>query len=345
MTKRIFATVFLTAALTGLGSASVFAQDTRQPEVNKLYAFGDSLTDTGNLFFLSGNTEPPSPPYFNGRFSDGRTWIEPFAERLGLDIDFDIPFNHNYAIGGAFTGFDGEAGPGLGVLSQVNRFLFTVGSVEPDDLVVIWAGANDYFFIKAPPDVLINDAINNLATAVSDLALMGYARHFLVPNLPNLGDTPLARLQDDPAVVDGLNALTAAHNAALAETMHNLSATLGVEIIIVNVNAAFAELLKRQKIFGYDNVTLPCLIQQVDGSRIPSGACPSDGTTFDSTGVLFWDLVHPTASGHELIAAFAHATLLANRELPERVSDVERISTQFALGMLRASGAVSAPRP
>ncbi|HSS66496.1 MAG TPA: SGNH/GDSL hydrolase family protein [Gammaproteobacteria bacterium] len=345
MMKRIFYTAILAAALIGFGTTGVLADDPRQPQVTNLWAFGDSLTDSGNLFFLSGNTEPPSPPYFNGRFSDGPTWIEPFAERLGLDIDFDIPFANNYAIGGAFTGFDGEAGPGLGVLSQVNLFLATVGSVPPDDLMVIWAGANDYFFINAPPNVLVNDAINNLATAVSNLALMGNARRFLVPNLPKLGDLPLARLQGDPAVVAGLNALTAAHNAALAETMANLSATLGVEIVIVNVNAALAELLTRQHLFGYDNVSLPCLIQQADGSRIPSGACPPDGASFDSTGVLFWDLVHPTRTAHELLAAFAHATLVASRGLPETVFDPERISTQIAIGKMRAAGATAAPRP
>ncbi len=341
MIKRLFATAFLTATLLGIVSASVLAKDPRQPEVNNLWAFGDSLTDTGNLFFLSGRTSPPSPPYFDGRFSDGPTWIEPFSERLDLDINFNIPFANNHAIAGAFTGFDGLSGP-IGVLSQVGNFLGSGGSFQPDDLVVVWAGANDYFFISAPPEVLVENTVSNLAQAVTDLVLIGNARRFLIPNLPNLGNTPLG-LSQGQAVVDGLNDLTAAHNAVLAETMAALADGLGVEILIVNVNAAFAEVLKRQKLFGYDNVTGSCLIQLPDGTRPPTGDCGFD--PIDSTGVLFWDLIHPTGSAHELLAAFAHATLVASESLPETVFDAERISTQIALGKLRAAGAVAAPRP
>ncbi|NEP43369.1 MAG: hypothetical protein F6K35_30750, partial [Okeania sp. SIO2H7] len=36
-----------------------------------IYLFGDSFVDIGNAFSLSGGTIPPSPPYFEGRFSNG----------------------------------------------------------------------------------------------------------------------------------------------------------------------------------------------------------------------------------------------------------------------------------
>ena len=42
--------------------------------------------------------------------------------------------------------------------------------------------------------------------------------------------------------------------------------------------------------------------------------CPSDdGMTFDAAGVLFWDLIHPTAAAHRQIAVVAHTTLVAIR--------------------------------
>lgn len=339
MFKRYLAVACLAVLLIGQGGGSVLAQDPRQPEVTNLWAFGDSLTDTGNLFYLSGFVLPPSPPYFNGRFSNGPVWIEPLARRLGLEIDFDTPFANNHAIAGAFTGVDGLSGPDIGVLSQVDGFLASGGTFEPNDLVVVWAGANDYFFTGTTP----SEAVDNLALAVMELYDAG-ARRFMVPNLPNLGDTPLAHSQGQ-AAVDGLNAMTAAHNAILAEVMNDLADLLQAEIVLVNVNASFAELLKRQTLFGYDNVTVPCLIQQPDGTRPPSGACPANGDTFDATGTLFWDLIHPTATAHELLAAFAHATLVASESLPDTVSDIGRISTQIALAQLRAAGATAAPRP
>ncbi|MDY6992457.1 MAG: SGNH/GDSL hydrolase family protein, partial [Pseudomonadota bacterium] len=42
--------------------------------LSPIYVFGDSLSDKGNLFELTGL--PPDPPYFNGRFSNGLLWSE-----------------------------------------------------------------------------------------------------------------------------------------------------------------------------------------------------------------------------------------------------------------------------
>jgi outer membrane lipase/esterase len=330
MLKRFLTIVCLTTVLIGAGTTGGIARDPRQPEVSDLWVFGDSLTDTGNLHFLSGGIAPPSPPYFNGRFSNGPVWIEPFAERLGLTIDFDTPFANNQAVGGAFTGLDGLFGAGTGVLSQVGGFLAAGGTFQPDDLVVVWAGANDYLFTPiAPPD-----AVENLALAVTELSDTG-ARRFLVPNLPNLGDTPLARSQG-PAVVDGLNALTAVHNAILAQVMAQLADLLEVEIIIVDVNAGLREIFARPVVFGFDNLSVPCLVQQPDGTRPPSGACPPDGDTFDATGTLFWDLIHPAEAAHALVAADS---------LPETLAGEADVVTQLALGQMRAFGAVEASQP
>ena len=59
--------------------------------------FGDSLSDTGNLFLVSGfppamiidlATGIQSDGYFQGRFANGPVWIEHFIESLELD-NFD----------------------------------------------------------------------------------------------------------------------------------------------------------------------------------------------------------------------------------------------------------------
>jgi hypothetical protein len=49
------------------------------PRPDNIIVFGDSLSDTGNAFEATGRREPPSPPYFAGRFSNGPVWVEDFA--------------------------------------------------------------------------------------------------------------------------------------------------------------------------------------------------------------------------------------------------------------------------
>ncbi|MHC5725840.1 MAG: SGNH/GDSL hydrolase family protein, partial [Nostoc sp.] len=51
---------------------------------DQLYVFGDSLSDTGNIYNATGKTYPQSPPYFDGRFSDGPIWIDYLGDQLGL---------------------------------------------------------------------------------------------------------------------------------------------------------------------------------------------------------------------------------------------------------------------
>src|SRR5271170_2372499 len=56
-----------------------------------LYAFGDSLTDTGR--------NPPGAQYYEGRYSNGPLWIEYLSAMLG------IPYNasNNLAYSGSTT--------------------------------------------------------------------------------------------------------------------------------------------------------------------------------------------------------------------------------------------------
>src|SRR5215469_5066295 len=69
--------VFLTALLL---LPSAYAQT---PRPDNIIVFGDSLPDTGNAFEATGHREPASPPYFDGRFSNGPVWVEDFAASFG----------------------------------------------------------------------------------------------------------------------------------------------------------------------------------------------------------------------------------------------------------------------
>ncbi len=62
-----------------------------------IVVYGDSLSDNGNLFKDSGGTQPPDPPYFKGRRSDGPVAVEQLA------ILFGVPLL-DFAYAGATTG-------------------------------------------------------------------------------------------------------------------------------------------------------------------------------------------------------------------------------------------------
>lgn len=311
LTRRLAAALTAGTLIVGWASPGA-AQDGGPPEISNLFAFGDSLTDTGNLFFLTGGIEPPSAQYFNGRFSNGPVWIEQFAGLLDLTIDFDTPFGNNQAIGGAFSDTRGEVLPGTGLLSQVDSFLAEGGTGGPGDLFVVWIGANNYFGGDAGPGKVVAD----LTGAIVELHLSGGAENFLVPNLPNLGDLSRGVPWQTEAQRTILNLRTQLHNTLLARAVIELRRTLGVNIVLVDINTAFSDLLENPGMFGFVNADVPCLIQTGGGVRVESGACfPPGALTFDILGHVFWDLIHPTTQAHALIAMTAHTAWTMSQSL------------------------------
>ncbi|OMJ14411.1 Thermolabile hemolysin [Smittium culicis] len=132
--------------------------------IERIVVFGDSNVDGGNVYMLSGKTFP-SPPYFEGKFTNGPTWVESLARVLGVSID-------NYAYGGAtidnslvagtidLSGNSGLGGSGRkkripGVKQQILKYLklYPQSSqrVRPErTLFIIQAGMNDISSMLIP---------------------------------------------------------------------------------------------------------------------------------------------------------------------------------------------------
>ena len=121
--------------ITLLGSPQAAGAD----QFKRLVVFGDSLSDSGNLFGLTGF--PPAPFYWMGRFSNGPTWVENLASYLDAPLE-------NYAVAGANTDDTNNQGPFPGIRAQIGNSTTGYISTHPvaDDrvLYVIWGGANDY---------------------------------------------------------------------------------------------------------------------------------------------------------------------------------------------------------
>lgn len=258
---------------------------------SRIFVFGDSLSDTGNLFRLSGGYPPA--PYFEGRFSNGPLWIEQLADALGMEI----AVGDNYAVGGATTGhfnsndgLNGRDYPGL--LDEVASFTVRRTPAEAEGaLFVVWAGANDFFAALTTgqdPQVLIGNGVGNTVQAIQQLWQAG-ARHILVANVPDLGLTPyvLGMNAGDP-----VTQLSAIYDQVLSSALDSLAAA-GIPTTRVDAFATLREMVTQSAQFGFTNVTDPLIMV--------GGTAP---------GYLFWDSVHPTTEGHAVFAEAAADSLI-----------------------------------
>ncbi len=73
------------SSLGRLGAGLVFAAgllaSSAASAYSDIFVFGDSLSDSGNVFAATGGFPPA--PYYDGRFSNGPTYAEDLAGMLG----------------------------------------------------------------------------------------------------------------------------------------------------------------------------------------------------------------------------------------------------------------------
>ncbi|MEH1840638.1 MAG: SGNH/GDSL hydrolase family protein [Nostoc sp.] len=251
--------------------------------ISELYVFGDSLSDTGMVFRATGEMYPPNPTYFQGRYSNGRVWIEYLAESLHLSSKQ----THNFAYGGATTGsVSNSYVPSL--LNQVQTFTQTHRHPNPDALYVLWAGANDY--LQGVNNATI--PVKNVTTAINSLIDVG-AKKILVANLPDLGQLPATRNSTNSV---NLSTLTQAHNQGLRRSLKILNQQHSdLEIVQLDINALYRDAIANPAAFNFTNVSSPCL----------SG----DRTCSNPDLFLFWDGIHPTTAAHRIIGETAFSTI------------------------------------
>ena len=308
--------------------------------IDRIYVFGDSLSDTGNVFNLTGGFSPKAPPYYPGRFSNGPIWVDALANKLGLAPALVTELSGgakssdgiNFAFGGATSGTNNVAGPLPGLQTEINFFksglAATNQSADSEALYIVWAGGNDYLGggVTDP-----TGPISNISTAVTSLFNVG-ARNFLVANLPDLGKAPVG-LSGGIAVSNGLNQLTGFHNLGLSQSLAELSKSLtGINLKSLNINSLFNDVITNKEKFGFTNVTNSCLTNY-------DGPLDSNYDICDNPdSYLFWDNIHPTAAGHKLVADLAFAALTSAPDTDPHTSVPEPAS---ALGIL-AVGALGA---
>jgi phospholipase/lecithinase/hemolysin len=230
----------------------------------KLVVFGDGLSDQGRWGPLTGFRYPPSPPFAEGRWTGGPTWVEHLSRLSGVPLAAE----DNHAMGGAITGWwnineplRGALGlaaevPLPGVRGQVEAAL-AAGPADPQALFILWAGGHDIgnWLEYGQPDILAEPPAANLRAAAERLIGAG-ARHILVGTMPDMGATALYAGTDK---AERATEATEAMNAGIHAWAEELT-TDGVQVIVLDGAAAFASAFTRAGELGitvFDEAYLP----------------------------------------------------------------------------------------
>jgi outer membrane lipase/esterase len=284
--------IFVLATLSAIPIAAVAST----PTFGAVYVFGDSYCDVGNIFAATGGAEPPAP-YYNGRFSNGPIWVDHVAGFLGVPMKASLLGGTDYAFGGAWVTAPQPLGGGAFIPSvpqQVQLYLGQHGGkADPNALYILEGGGNDILgTTSGSPDALGYE----IAVGIADSELMlrrAGARHFMVPNLFNVGLLPAA----------AGNATFA--TAASTATNHWVGKLLAfeellprVQILRMDVFSLINAVETDPTHFGFTDVTDPCLTTTL---------CVDPDHTF------FWDTHHPTEFGHAFFAVTLENALTQDR--------------------------------
>ena len=298
-----------------------------------LYAFGDSLSDAGNAFIATGGTEPVSPPYSDGRFSNGPVWVQDLASQLGLPaLTASLAGGTDFAVGGAQTGTTPVHTANLSDLpAQLTAFQAAVPTPASGALYTLWIGANDLFSILGTPGISTatamadaNAAVSNVVTFVAGLAADG-AKNLLLVTVPNLGVVPAITKLGSAAETEATD-LSAYFDQALVSAVGGEAAGAGMHLSILDSFGLLDDAIADPAAFGFSNVTTPCWTGNYTGAS--SGTLCANNTAGQDQ-YLFWDQVHPTAAGQQIIADAAFA------EVPEPGSLALLLAGLGALGLVR----------
>ena len=259
------------------------------PDWDDLILFGDSLSDTGSAYRDWGT--PDSPPYFNGRFTNGQVWLEYVHDSIGVSTTNAQGSNagNNRGYGGATT----ENGYYLWVITnvgqQVDDYTDTF-SFDSDEAVAILGGGNDLRNgVDDGQDIVDNiqeHAVQVIGEGAETLLLFQVPPIDRIPEFRDDSDEEKAELAER---VDEFNEGI----ASLATTLAN---QYGITVHLIPLWDSFEEIYWNPDAFGFDNVT--------------HSACEHTGFTCDSNDpidpvpnrFIFFDNKHPTAPVHRYIS-------------------------------------------
>ncbi len=302
-------------SLPSISQAQELIRHDKNMPFNRAVIFGDSLSDNG--YFPDWVMRLTGKNTTNGRFSNGNIWDEylfPIQAR-GVKLSPFGPYrngdygNHtengdsnvNYAIGGS-TYTPGNSFSGhikdfymLPIDKQIGKFTQNNNTFSRDNLISLWAGANDALNAideGLPADEQAALVAGKLSDALEQLYRAG-ARQFLLPNMPDFSKVP--RFNGNNTSIPHQTA--EAFNKAIADSIaafHNKHRD--TTVFAPEMNGLLDTVINHPDLFGFKNATDACT-SIAECKKAPAGATLQNE-------YLFWDDVHPTTMTHHYIANY-----------------------------------------
>ncbi len=246
---------------------------------SSLYIFGDALSSTA---------DGTDSRYYDGRDSNGRVWVEVFAQRQGLAYDASKNisyFDHNSSL----------------TVSDVNNL------TPPPDvataLFIVWVCNADTFDAASIPDnstqwaAAINQSQSNHLQIITKLYLKG-VRNLILPNAVDISEIPAFNAGSLTGI---LHSSCVAYNVAFSNTINQARAACpGLKIYTPDFFALLNNVLANAAYYGLTNA-LSAQGFSIDALTQLYGQSPVnlDGP---GTNYIFWDDQNPTAQFHAVTA-------------------------------------------
>lgn len=322
LVRKFFFALF-TTLLVLTTTVNVYANT---PDFNQIVFLGDSLTDDGNLYKISEGMIPKTPPYFQGRFSNGLVWADLVSKYYSDSLQIS---SKNYAIGGETV--LPQDFPPFTLTQSINDYLIENAIVDKSKtLFIVWVGANDYLApLRSDADQLTTSVIQTMRDSIDNLILIG-AKNILVMNLPDLSKSPY---NHDSQAPKNLGIATTLHNSKLSLAIAQISTNHpDVNIHLFDVNHLLTDMMNNIHAYNdkyhahISNLTQACwtgdftmsmdqatdsrytmIYRSIKGSPALAeayrvGRSPQPTMCAHPDEYIFWDRVHPTGEVHRIFA-------------------------------------------
>lgn len=270
-------------------------------KINKIVSFGDSLSDTGNVFGASQFRFPDRSSWFLGHFSNGFVWTEYLAKAKNLPV-------YNWAVGG--SGGQSQFFLLSGINDQIKSYLQYMDETKnynpSNTLFTLEFGLNDFMqFGRSAADVK-----DDFAEALVSLINSG-AKNFLLITLPDVTNAPKFQYSSH-AEVEFIRSKILDMNTFIQEQV-NYYTGLGYNMTLFDTYELFERVISNPTPYGFDNATESCLsLSSFSLSEyFYRHSLREECIRIGSDKFVFWDSLHPTTAVHQYVAE----EILASGEL------------------------------